>query len=156
MARFLIGRWSAKDLLQWESAIYHSIKLGFEGQVAEKLLNGIYCTYLMYTLKNVVKKAPFTSAHTPFAIGSETEFAKCFSYKRHFFLSFYPGSHIRCHPAANAYIHTFGQKPFWRCLLLLKTFINFDKHTKHTVILQNWIIEKGPCLDFVFSIARDS
>ena len=23
-ARFLIGRWSAKDLLQWESAIYHS------------------------------------------------------------------------------------------------------------------------------------
>ena len=40
-ARFLIGRWSAKDLLQWESAIYHSIKLGFEGQVAKKFLNGI-------------------------------------------------------------------------------------------------------------------
>ena len=35
-ARFLIGRWSAKDLLQWESAIYHSIKLGFEGPVAKK------------------------------------------------------------------------------------------------------------------------
>ena len=41
-ARFLIGRWSAKDLLQWESAIYHSIKLGFEGQVVKKFLNGIY------------------------------------------------------------------------------------------------------------------
>ena len=41
MARFLIGRWSAKDLLQLESAIYHSIKLGFEGQVAKKILNGI-------------------------------------------------------------------------------------------------------------------
>ena len=40
-ARFLIGRWSAKDLLQWESAIYHSIKLGFEEQVAKKILNGI-------------------------------------------------------------------------------------------------------------------
>ena len=44
MARFLITRWSAKDLLQWESAIYHSIKLGFEGQVAKKFLNGIYLT----------------------------------------------------------------------------------------------------------------
>ena len=44
-ARFLIGRWSAKDLLQWESAIYHSIKLGFEGPVAKKFLNGIY--YIM-------------------------------------------------------------------------------------------------------------
>ena len=41
--RFLNGRWSAKDLLQWGSAIYHSIKLGFEGQVAKKFLNGIYC-----------------------------------------------------------------------------------------------------------------
>ena len=41
MARFLIGRWFAKDLLQWESAIYHSIKQGFEGQVAKKFLNGI-------------------------------------------------------------------------------------------------------------------
>ena len=40
----LHGRWSAKDLLQWESAIYHSIKLGFEGQVAKKFLNGIYCS----------------------------------------------------------------------------------------------------------------
>ena len=46
LARFLIGRWSAKDLLQWESAICHSIKLGFEGQVAEKFLNGIYYTGL--------------------------------------------------------------------------------------------------------------
>ena len=43
-ARFLIGRWSAKDFLQWESAIYHSIKLGFEGPVAKKFLNGIYST----------------------------------------------------------------------------------------------------------------
>ena len=42
MARFQIGCWSAKDLLQWESAIYHSIKLGFEGPVAKKFLNGIY------------------------------------------------------------------------------------------------------------------
>ena len=40
-ARFLIGRQSAKDLLQWESAIYHSIKLGFEGPAAKKFLNGI-------------------------------------------------------------------------------------------------------------------
>ena len=39
--RFQIGGWSARDLLQWESAIYHSIKLGFEGQVAKKFLNGI-------------------------------------------------------------------------------------------------------------------
>ena len=37
----LIGRWSAKDLLQLESAIHHSIKLEFEGQVAKKFLNGI-------------------------------------------------------------------------------------------------------------------
>ena len=44
-ARFLIGRWSAKDLLQWESAIYRSIKLGFEGQVAKKILKW----YLMNT-----------------------------------------------------------------------------------------------------------
>ena len=28
--------------LQWESAIHHSIKLGFEEQVAKKFLNGIY------------------------------------------------------------------------------------------------------------------
>ena len=40
-ASFLIGGWFAKDILQWESAIYHSIKLGFEGQVAKKFLNGI-------------------------------------------------------------------------------------------------------------------
>ena len=39
--QFQIGCWSAKDLLQWESAIYHSIKLGFEGPVAKKFLNGI-------------------------------------------------------------------------------------------------------------------
>ena len=38
-AKFLIGRWSAKDLLQWESVIYHSIKPGFEGQVAKRFLN---------------------------------------------------------------------------------------------------------------------
>ena len=38
--QFQIGGWSAKDLLLWESAIYHSIKLGFEGQVAKKFLNG--------------------------------------------------------------------------------------------------------------------
>ena len=44
-ARFQIGRWSAKDLLQWESAIYHSIKLGFEGQVAKKNLKW----YLIYS-----------------------------------------------------------------------------------------------------------
>ena len=45
-ARFRIGCWPAKDLLQWESVIYHSInELGFEGQVAKKFLNGIYCTY---------------------------------------------------------------------------------------------------------------
>ena len=39
--RDLHGQISAKDLLQWESAIYNSIKLGFEGQVAKKFLNGI-------------------------------------------------------------------------------------------------------------------
>ena len=51
-ARFLISHWSAKDLLQWESAMYHSIKLGFEGQVAKKFLNGIYylCTFPSNTL----------------------------------------------------------------------------------------------------------
>ena len=37
----LHGRWSAKDLLQWESAIYHSIKLGFEEQVSKKFFSGI-------------------------------------------------------------------------------------------------------------------
>ena len=49
-ARFLIGRSSAKDLLQWESAIYHSIKLGFEGQAAKIFLNGIYYihTHIIY------------------------------------------------------------------------------------------------------------
>ena len=40
-ARFLISCWSAKDLLQWESAIHPSIKLGFEGQFPNKFLNGI-------------------------------------------------------------------------------------------------------------------
>ena len=45
-ARLQIGRWSAKDLLQWESAIYHSIKPGFEGPVAKKFLNGIYDIYI--------------------------------------------------------------------------------------------------------------
>ena len=51
-ARFLIGRWSAKDLLQWESAIYHWIKLEFEGQVAKKFLNGIYYLALLLTITN--------------------------------------------------------------------------------------------------------
>ena len=53
-ARFLIGRWSAKDLLQWKSAIYHSIKLGFEGPVAKKFLNGIY--YLLPKWQNSCSK----------------------------------------------------------------------------------------------------
>ena len=35
-----------KKLLRWKSAIYHSIKLPFDVQVAEKFLNGIYCTCL--------------------------------------------------------------------------------------------------------------
>ena len=48
MARFLIGRWSAKDLLQLESAIYHLIKLGFEGQLAKQFLNGIYYTRVIH------------------------------------------------------------------------------------------------------------
>ena len=49
-AGFLISRWSAKDFLQWESAIYHSIKLGFEGQAAKIFLNGIYYihTHIIY------------------------------------------------------------------------------------------------------------
>ena len=50
MARFLIGHWSSKDLLQWESVIYHSIKLEFEGQVAKKFLNGI--SYLLWIDKS--------------------------------------------------------------------------------------------------------
>ena len=54
MARFLIGRWSAKDLLQWESAIYHSSKLGFEGPVAKKFLNGIYCIWMVPYICNIL------------------------------------------------------------------------------------------------------
>ena len=46
-AIFLIGCCSAKDLLHWESVIYHSIKLGFKGQVAKKFLNGIYWPYIL-------------------------------------------------------------------------------------------------------------
>ena len=38
-------------LLQWESAIYYSIKLGFEGQVAKKFLNGIYSWLSVYMLE---------------------------------------------------------------------------------------------------------
>ena len=70
MARFLIDHWSAKDLLQWESAIYHSIKLEFEGQVAKKFLNGIYwvwwldkiplrcyCEILLWNVKDFTKKS---------------------------------------------------------------------------------------------------
>ena len=34
--------WPTKKLLSWESAIYHSIKLPFDAEVAEKFLNGIY------------------------------------------------------------------------------------------------------------------
>ena len=44
--------WSTKNLLIRESAIYHSIKLPFDMEVAEKFLNGIYyiiipITYLL-------------------------------------------------------------------------------------------------------------
>ena len=41
--RDLQGQISNRAFLQWETAIYHSINLGFEGQVAKKFLNGIYC-----------------------------------------------------------------------------------------------------------------
>ena len=35
-------RWSTNVLLLWKSAIYHSIKLPFDVEVAEKFLSGIY------------------------------------------------------------------------------------------------------------------
>ena len=34
-------RWSTKKCLRWKGAIYHSIKLPFDVEVAEKFLNGI-------------------------------------------------------------------------------------------------------------------
>ena len=34
--------WSAKKIFLWKSAIFHSIKLPFDAEVAEKILNGIY------------------------------------------------------------------------------------------------------------------
>ena len=40
-ARFIIGRWSAKDLLKSESAYFHSINPGFDAENAEKFLNVI-------------------------------------------------------------------------------------------------------------------
>ena len=41
-ANFKPVRWSNKDLLRQESAIYHSNKLWFDAEVAEKLLDSIY------------------------------------------------------------------------------------------------------------------
>ena len=41
-AIFIILRQSAKDLLKQKSAIYHSINLGFDAEVAEKFLNCIW------------------------------------------------------------------------------------------------------------------
>ena len=35
---------STKNIFLWKSAIFHSIKLPFDVEVAEKFLNGIYCT----------------------------------------------------------------------------------------------------------------
>ena len=43
-AKFKIGRQSAKDLLKQESPVFHSINLGFDAEVAEKLLKW----YLVY------------------------------------------------------------------------------------------------------------
>ena len=37
-------RWSAKKIFLWKSAIFHSIKPPFDAEVAEKFLNGIYCS----------------------------------------------------------------------------------------------------------------
>jgi hypothetical protein len=42
MPQFMIGCRSAKDVLKEESAINHSINLGFDAEVAEQFLNGIY------------------------------------------------------------------------------------------------------------------
>ena len=42
LPKFIIKCRSAKDLLKQESAIYHSINLGFDAKVAEQFLNGIY------------------------------------------------------------------------------------------------------------------
>ena len=62
-ARFLIVRWSAKALLQRESAIYHSIKLGFEGQGAKKFLNGIHsvCMYMIFSVQAQVRSSCWCS-----------------------------------------------------------------------------------------------
>ena len=40
--------WSTKKLSMWKSAIYHSIKLPFDVEVAEKFLNGIYYWYSIF------------------------------------------------------------------------------------------------------------
>ena len=40
--RHFLITWSTKKLLRWKSTIYHSIKLPFDVEVAEKFLNGIY------------------------------------------------------------------------------------------------------------------
>ena len=40
-SRICIASFKAIDLLNKESAIYHSINLGFDAEVAEKFLNGI-------------------------------------------------------------------------------------------------------------------
>ena len=36
--------WSTKKKILWKSAIFHLIKLPFDAEVAEKILNGIYYT----------------------------------------------------------------------------------------------------------------
>ena len=46
-------RWSAKKKL-WKSAIFYSIKLTFDAEVAEKILNCIY-----YSYKNLIYVWPF-------------------------------------------------------------------------------------------------
>ena len=44
--------WSAKIFFLWKSVIFHSIKLPFDAEVAEKILNGIY--YLVANVDNII------------------------------------------------------------------------------------------------------
>ena len=55
-------RWSAKKIFLWKSAIFYSIKLPFDAEVVEKILNGIYSTDLSL-LKEFSKKISCEDFH---------------------------------------------------------------------------------------------
>ena len=46
---FQTVRWSNKDLLRYERAIYHSSKVGFEAEAAEIFSTGIYYLQIQQT-----------------------------------------------------------------------------------------------------------